>query len=233
MPWTPPPGGVDDEQMNRPRVGRRVRHRPQGRPEEQLPQRHLAAVDVAADQVRRCGARSRAGPIVWRADDPVAEARREPLDLGLDPLGHVDGAAVRNVAVAPGDVLALPAPGSGRTASAGRAAPAGARPARPAHSASAAGHDLLHRAAQVDRPCPGHLRRAPGDRAIQRPIHLERAEPVLEPLQLRAVRRRQPRRRRSAGPGAASRRAGRPASGSSSTDSTRALVSISPPSERR
>src|SRR4029079_16815578 len=47
------------------------------------------------------GAKRRAG------DDPVAEARREALDLLFDPLRHVERRAVRNVAVRPRGLLSL------------------------------------------------------------------------------------------------------------------------------
>ena len=39
-------------------------------------------------------------------DDPVAEAGREPLDLRLDAIRHVDGRSVRHVAVGPRRVRA-------------------------------------------------------------------------------------------------------------------------------
>ena len=49
MPWTPPPGGVDDE--HRYNAGeRRAVEQPRGA-EEKLPQVHGAAVDIAAHQV--------------------------------------------------------------------------------------------------------------------------------------------------------------------------------------
>ena len=51
IPWTPPPGGVDDEHRNSDGSGRRVRVPAHDRPEEQLAPVADAAVDVAADVV--------------------------------------------------------------------------------------------------------------------------------------------------------------------------------------
>ena len=96
------------------------------------------------------------------------------------------------------------------------------------------GGDLVERAAEVHRARARDLRRAPGDRAVERPVELEDARPV-------AVAREPP--------GVAGRAAGRrpasaswrgvtsssvaPAPASSSSDSTHLPVSISPPRERR
>ena len=83
IPWTPPPGGVDDEHTNRRGFGRRVRHGARDGPCEELAQVRRAAVDVAADVVGVARlevgrAEHAAGP------DEVAKARREALDLSLD-----------------------------------------------------------------------------------------------------------------------------------------------------
>src|SRR5512133_2661973 len=69
---------------------RAVRDEPARGAEEQLSKIHQAAVDVAAHNVA-------VAPLeVGRPDcaprkDEVAEARREALDLRLDPVGHVLG----------------------------------------------------------------------------------------------------------------------------------------------
>ena len=80
MPWTPPPGGVEDEQRKTPASRRRVGVEPSDRAGEELAEVRDAAGDVAADVVRVVllelgGCRRPAG------EDPVAEARREALDL--------------------------------------------------------------------------------------------------------------------------------------------------------
>ena len=101
-----------------PRVRRRVGHPAGDRPGEQLAQVLQPAVDVAADVVGvvrlHLGGRHRRP-----RQDEVAEPRREPLDLRLDPRGHVLGAAGGHVAVGPPDVLARGGPRSGRTPWAG------------------------------------------------------------------------------------------------------------------
>jgi hypothetical protein len=48
MPWTPPPGGVDDEHTNKLGFGRGIRNWPNGGAKEELPQGRFAAGDVAA-----------------------------------------------------------------------------------------------------------------------------------------------------------------------------------------
>ena len=73
------------------------------RSREHLPQVLGAAVDVAAHVVGvvllQAGRRQDAA-----GQDHVPEAGREALDLGLDPLPHVERGAVRDVAVGPGRV---------------------------------------------------------------------------------------------------------------------------------
>src|SRR4051812_19844532 len=84
---------------------------PDGWPKDHLPEGCLAAIEVSADQVGIMlfeGGWSHRVP----GDNPIAEAGREPLDLGLDSIGHIYGASVWHVAVAPGGVLAVR--GSGR-----------------------------------------------------------------------------------------------------------------------
>src|SRR5215469_3266659 len=71
---------------------RAVRVPAERRPADRLPQRADPAGNVAADiagvvalQVNRCAYRTR--------ENAITETRREPLDLRLDPAGHVDGRA--------------------------------------------------------------------------------------------------------------------------------------------
>ena len=73
---------------------------------KELPPVADAAVDVAADVVGVVRLHRR-GVLRRPGEDAVAEPGREPLDLGLDRGGHVDGRAVGHVAVRPRDVLAL------------------------------------------------------------------------------------------------------------------------------
>src|SRR5919204_5108015 len=81
-----------------------VRHELPHRTEEELTQVHDAAVEVAADEVAIVHLELD-GPHGVTREDPLAEAGSEALDLRLDPLRHVDGGAVRDVAVRPGRVL--------------------------------------------------------------------------------------------------------------------------------
>src|SRR5215208_151137 len=94
--------GADIEAISR----GRVRVEPWNGPGEELPQVHRPSDDVAADEVgvppfevgRSCGA---------LGQDEIPEARCEALNLSLDPLRHVEGRAVRDVAVGPDGVLTL------------------------------------------------------------------------------------------------------------------------------
>ena len=99
----------------------------------------MPAVDVAADVVRVVRLH-RGRPVRRAGQDPVAEPGREALDLGLDPVGHVDRRAGRDVAVRPGGRLARPARATGPTARTGRtartAAPGGGRRRPPPRDAA-------------------------------------------------------------------------------------------------
>ena len=174
MPWTPPPGGVDEEHRNRPAIGRGVRVPADDGAEQELAHVLDAAVDVAADVVGVVRLH-RARAVHGSGQDEVPEARRIPLDLRLDRLGRVPGPAVGDVAVRPGDVLAARARATGRRWSAGRAARTGAprpgrggrrpRPRRPRASSRPGGPCRPARSAGRAR---GSGRRAPS-RACGRP----------------------------------------------------------------
>src|SRR5581483_5731238 len=79
---------------------RPVRHEAPGRTEEQLAQVHRAVVEVAADEAAVVRLERRRPHRVTGEHD-VSEPGREAFDLRLDPLGHVDRRAVRQVAVGP------------------------------------------------------------------------------------------------------------------------------------
>src|SRR5687767_2426383 len=70
------------------------------RPGEELPQVGRSAGDVTAHEIRVAaleGCRRR----LVRRDDAIAKARREPFDLPLHGLAHVDGRSIRYMAVGP------------------------------------------------------------------------------------------------------------------------------------
>ena len=175
-------------------VDRRVRRRVRldeapRRPGEQLAEVHPPAADVAADVVRVGRLElGRAGRP--ELEDPLAAARREPLDLGQDRLGHVGRRAVRNVAVGPDGVAA-----GGRPRPV-EAAGLGEQDERPLGEAALRDEplgpgDLLERAAEVDRAGLGQLRGAPRDVALDREVQLEDARAVAVALERPAVRRRE------------------------------------------
>ena len=171
-------------------------------------------------------------------DDAVAEAGGEPFDLRLDAIGHVDGRAVRHVAVGPGGLRARRGRGSGRTGSAARAARMG-RSAMPPRCDVAFGRgDLVERPAEMDGRRPGAVGVGPRDRPVERPVDLEHAGPVPEPGQRPGVARSARRRRRCRSPGAASRRAARRRCGGSSASDVDAVAALDrrrpgPPARRR
>jgi hypothetical protein len=172
-----------------PLVRRRIRVQAHDGPREELPEGIRAAADVAADHVLVDhfvpGGRDRVA-----REDPVAKARREALDLALDPLRHVHVRAVRHVAVGPSRLLAV-----------GRAARIEEALLREEHVGTlrvlAVRHlglgrrHLCRRAAEVDRRCERARVVAPRDRAVERPVDLEGARAVAERLELLDVTGRQ------------------------------------------
>ena len=165
MPWTPPPGGVEDEHRYRPGIGVAYGfHDSVGRANSCARSCDPAA-DRAADVVRVVAFEIGRGHRCARQDE-VAEAGREALELRLDARGHVDAGAARHVAVGPGGVL------SGRRARRVEQALLRDDHVRPLRVLAApdgrlAADDLLERSADVDGAGALALGRAPGDRAAR------------------------------------------------------------------
>ena len=155
--------------------GRAVRVPPRRRPEDHLAERGGTGIDVAAD-VARVVLLGRHGREGRARQDQVAEAGREPLDLRLDPLGHVHRRTVGDVAVGPQRVPACRCPpgidhaGLGDEAVRALRMPAGV-------DLRLAPGDLLERPADVHgdglpaalRPSTGPARAAPS-RPCTRPV---------------------------------------------------------------
>ena len=172
--------------VGRRRVGIPADHRA----EQGLTQVLLATVDVAADVVRvvrlhRRGIACRSG------EDQVAEARREPLDLVLDDTGQVHGRTVRHVAIRPADVLA--GGGAARVGDGGLDEQDERSTWDPAAGHRVLGcHDVPHRPRQMDGARATGRRVPPRHRPIERPVDLEDAGTVPEPLELAAIAVGQP-----------------------------------------
>src|SRR6266545_3093864 len=154
--------------------------RTQRRPRDQLPQRVRTADDVAADVVPVVRLE-----VVRRHDvareDEAAKSRCVPLDLRLDRIGRVARPALRHVTVRPGGVLAR------RRARIVEQALLRedhkrllARPAAVPRFALGT-RDLCERAADVHRSRAAAGFAQPRDRAVERPVELERRGPVAEP----------------------------------------------------
>ena len=190
IPWTPPPGGVDDEHRYRPGADAiRVERRP--RPEDELADVLDPAVDVAADVVRvvrlhRGRARASRGRGSGRGSPGAKRstcASIRSVMSTVEPGGHV--------AVRPGRRLARRRP---------RRVPRRVldeqhvRPLRVAAGGDLRLRrgDLVERAAEVDRRRPARPLGGPRDRAVERPVDLEHARAVAEPLGAPAAPRRQP-----------------------------------------
>src|SRR6185369_2492762 len=88
------------------RVRRGVRDETRDRTREDLAEVVGASGDVAADVVLVVPFEIGGSEDAAR-EDPLAEARREALDLRFDAIGHVVRAAVRDVAVGPAGLLAV------------------------------------------------------------------------------------------------------------------------------
>ena len=171
MPWTPPPGGVDDEHRNSARVRRRVRVPADDRAEQELADVLDAAVDVAADVVRVVRlhrGRVPDGP----SEDEVAEARARTAR----PAPRSPRSRRRSSRSARGSTprrRACPrARATGRRSSAGRAGRTGDPRTAPAMDRVLRRRDLAHRPAEVHRAGPQRCaRRATGSgrRAPSRP----------------------------------------------------------------
>jgi hypothetical protein len=112
----------------------------------------------------------------------VAEAGREPLDLRLDPAGHVDLGAGWHVTVSPQRLLA--GRGAGRIGDAGLDdEDVGAVRVRARRHFGLGRGDLLERAAQVQGAGPAARLAGPWHRTGQGKVHLADARAVAESAQ--------------------------------------------------
>jgi hypothetical protein len=163
-------------------VGRRpVRVPPRHRARHRLPQRLRADADVTADVVRVARLLA-GGGAHGPGQHEVAEAGGEPLDLRLDPAGHVDIGTRRHVAVGPQGLAAGRGARGVRHAGLDHQHVRGLRmPAR--RDLGLGRRDLLERAAQVQGPGPAAVLVGPGHRTGQREVHLADAGAVAEPAQ--------------------------------------------------
>src|SRR5438093_10438566 len=148
--------------------------------DEELPEVGDPAVDIAADVV---------GVValdVGRAHDMTRENARseswgESFDLRLDPLAHLAGRSIRDMAVGPADMLA------GRCARRvghGGLSEDHERPLRDAARGDRVlgRDDLVECAADMDGAGLPAGWRAPGDGAIESPVDLEHARPIPKTL---------------------------------------------------
>ena len=97
MPWTPTPGGVEDEQRYTPSNG--VAYglmRAIGR--VQLRDVRRTAGNIASDEIRVLKVRREHGVTLV---DAVAKPRSESLDLSLDTVSHVNDRSIRHMTVCP------------------------------------------------------------------------------------------------------------------------------------
>ena len=154
-------------------------HRPgprPGRAEQRLAQRPGPAVDVPAHVVGvvlvQVGGGAH-GP----GQDQVAEPGGEPLDLCLDPAGHVGRAARGHVTVAPQRVLAGRSPAQVHHTRLGDQAVRPVRHPAGRHLGLAPGH-FGQRAAEVHGARLAASGRAPRHRPAERPVHLAHPRPV-------------------------------------------------------
>src|SRR5439155_3451957 len=155
------------------------------RAHEELRQSVRAVRDVAPDVVRVVALDVGGRHHVPR-EHALAETRCEALELRLDALGHVDGRAVRHVAVGPDRVLAR---GRARLIEEALLADehewALGRVALP-HLALGV-RDVVERAAHMHGPGAKAGLRAPRDRAVERVVDLEDTRAAAIPAHRAAV----------------------------------------------
>src|SRR5918994_5592676 len=122
------------------------------RPGQKLTEVHVAAAYVAADEVGVLPFEIRRPGDALR-ENTVPETGGETFYLRLDPLGHIEGRAVWDVAVGPDGVLAL---GSARLIEEALLGEQDERLLRvlPARYGSLPRRDLVERAAEVDGAGP-------------------------------------------------------------------------------
>src|SRR5215217_7957964 len=159
----------------------RVRVDPQHGPGEELLEVHVPSVDIAADEVGVPPFEIHRPRDALRKNT-VPETGGETFYLRLDPLRHVEGRAVWDVAVRPYGMLAF---GGARLV---EEALLGEQDERPlgvltARDGGLAGGDLVQCCAEVDSPGPLAALSCPGDRAVQREVHLEDTRTVAVALE--------------------------------------------------
>src|SRR5215218_2535946 len=134
------------------------------RPGQKLTEVHVAAAYVAADEVGVLPFEIRRPGDALR-ENTVSETGGETFYLRLDPLGHVEGRAVWDVAVGPYGILAL---GGARLVEEALPGEQYKEPLGvfPAGDGGLPRCDLVQRRAEVDGPGAPALLRFPGDRAV-------------------------------------------------------------------
>src|SRR5215213_10039142 len=151
------------------------------RPGQKLTEVHVPASYVAADEVGVLPFEIRRPGDALRKNT-VPETGGETFYLRLDPLCHVEGRAVWDVAVGPDGVLAF---GGARLVEEALLGEQDERPLRvlpPRHGALPR-CDLVERAAEVDGSGPLAALGCPGDRPVEREVHLEDARTVAVALE--------------------------------------------------
>jgi len=166
------------------------------RPKQHLPYRHRAASDVSAHKVR-VHLFKRSGRHTAPRQHAVAEPRSKPLDLRVNSAfhlgapGHVEPRSIRNVTIRPQHMLARR---RARSIEKRRLCNQHERPLR--FPAMCDGVlclcDFFEGSAQVHCNRSPALRCAPRNRLRKRVIDLERARPMLEPLECSPISRCKP-----------------------------------------
>src|SRR5919112_2865411 len=151
------------------------------RPGQKLAEVHVAAANVATDEV---------GVLAFKLGRPgdglreyaLSEAGGEAFDLAFYPARHVEGRAVGDVAVRPHSVLALRSARGVEEALLGEQDKGPLRVLSPGDGGLARG-DFLQRPTEVHGPGTPALLRSPGYRTIEREVDLEDAGPVAVALE--------------------------------------------------
>ena len=153
--------------------------------EDKLSGRDGAAADVAADEVG-VGSLEAGGRGDVASENGAGETGSEALDLGFEAREHVFGAAVRHVAVGPGDVLAGGRAGGIEEGGLGEQ-DEGTRGGAAGGHGGLGGGDLLEGAAEVNGGGKGAVGRGPGDGSGEGVVDLEDSGAVVEGGELAAV----------------------------------------------
>src|SRR5438105_2434108 len=158
---------------------------PDDRSKEELAQGVGALTDVTAHEVGIARRQLSCRHHVTR-EHPFAESGRKALELGLDARQHVDGRAMRHVTVAPERVRA------GRRAAGVEYTWLRNENRRTLGMLTATDgcctrQHLVERSAEVERTRVATLVGTPGHGCRQRPIYLEDARSIAEPLECAAI----------------------------------------------